>query len=297
MKDDGTYRREFMVMPGSPAALISTRMGEFHLILYEGHDKAFTIFSEKDLSAAKNLADYVLCDLGLLSERARPAVSSFVRNVVEQLFESKGRQKAVHNPYSPDAEADMNPEGYDDIIEDEGIIDALKADPTMQLAIDGGVDGLKLVSAVKLQGLFQRISRKIAERFIDEEYVGVLDTKFGDVIVSLFTPLAVHAVMSHGPRMGLKIPGAQFMAAASAAAYRGQWVRIGLQYAPELADIPSLIAPELAQLMELGKMFMGGADADEETEPKAVAQDVGRDLDEARAEREREVVPLHERTG
>lgn len=151
----------------------------------------------------------------------------------------------------------------DDIdLEEEGktMIERVFQDPTLLLAADGLLDGGKMVAAVKTQRLFQKMARKIATRLIGEDNIGVLDTAGGDILISLCMPLAVHAVATKGPAMGIKVPVAQPLANMSDIAFRGQVVRIGLQYAPELTDIYDLVSDEISELTALAVSLFGSGE-------------------------------------
>lgn len=162
------------------------------------------------------------------------------------------------------------------------MISQVMADPTVELMLQGMGDTTKMVAAVRLQGLFQAIARKLAERMIEPQYIGILDTKAGDAFVSLCVPLAVHAVATHAPAMlGSEAgAGSKFVEASASWAFKGQMFRLGLQYAPDLSGLPNLIEGEMREIIQIGKLLSGTPEVPELTE--AVAEPV-REPEKARA--------------
>lgn len=154
---------------------------------------------------------------------------------------------------SPETEGDAMSEP-----EEKGsLATAMENHPTLNLFVGGGLDSSKMVAAVKSQKLIEHIARKIALKLLGKEHVAVLDTPGGDILVSICMPLAIHLIATEGPKLGIPVPGAEALVAISDAAFRGQIVRIGLQYGPELTDIFDLVSEELGELRQLGSALIG----------------------------------------
>jgi hypothetical protein len=201
------------------------------------------------------------------------------------------QEEAMGHPQEDDKVIDAGFDGIDGVeAVDPTMIKRVMADPTISLAIEEGINAGKIVGAVRTQELFHHIARKLATRFIPEEYIGILDTPAGDIVVSAFTPLAVHAVVTHAPAFGMKVPGGEAIATISAYAFKGQLIRLGIQYAPKLTDLYDLVSDELGQLRTMAEAFVEANDAvNGVTEDPKKIDDKGQ-LDEAVEEHARETV-------
>lgn len=163
-------------------------------------------------------------------------------------FEHEHEHEQLEHPETTE-DTEMPPEKT-------GLVDKVTNDPTVQLFINGLTEGVKFTTAVQIQRVIERIARKIAEKWIPKEYVGILDTRAGEVIVSLAGPLAVHAIAVHAPWL---VPKAEFIAAAASYAYRGQVIRLGINHSEFLVDMAEGFAAELVELATLGEGIVNEA--------------------------------------
>lgn len=150
--------------------------------------------------------------------------------------------------------------------------DTLRANPTLNLAVKGGMEAGKMVGAAQAPRACLTVMKKLVAKYATPEQMAFFETPLGEIVLSLGAPLAVHALATGAPNV---VPQAAFVATAAGYAYTGQAVRLGFQYSDMLADLGTAFASEMAVLAKAGAAIEGG-DVLNMIQPAPVAEKAAR---------------------